>query len=307
MNDEERLAAIARGDIIEGDEEEEIEEEPEEEEIDDEEADTEEEETGDDDDNEEDEPGAPPPKDSLTIPKARYDEDRQKSRREKLALEARIAELEGKVAPKNEVTLEEMEAEIEDLEDQHENLLLEGEIDKAKAIRRQMNIKRNAVLDRRISEKSKAMGAAAVQQVRYDTQLAAFEAKYPTMNEDSPEFDEAVSAEVGTLMNAFVASGMNLVAALNKAVHYVFRDSSAATEEASTADEVRAARKIKAREKALAAVKKTPTNLSKVGRNSDKAGRDDGLPDPLKMSQAQFDKLTEKQLAAMREDKLTVQ
>ena len=291
--------AIARGDIIEDDD---TKKKPEDDDPEDDD-DVNNDDDDDLDDDDDDKPGDDPD-DGIQVPKARFDKSRKAGRIREEALERRIKELEGK-GKKPEITIAEMEAEIEELEDQHENLLLEGEVDKSKAIRRQMNVKRNAVIDRRISEKSNAMGAAAVQQVRYDNQLAAFEIKYPAMNEDAVEYDEAVAGEVGTLMNAFQSSGMSLVGALNKAVHYVFRDAPAAKDEDDdTADEVRKARKLKARKKALRAVKKTPTNLKDVGRNSDKAGRDDGLPDPLKMTQDQFDKLTEKQLAELREDKM---
>ena len=72
------------------------------------------------------------------------------------------------------------------------------------------------------------------------------------------------------------------------------------------ADKIKRERKEKAVKKALDTVNKTPADLDGVGRNSDKGGRTDGLPDPLKMTQAQFDKLTEKQKAELREDTLKV-
>ena len=293
--EEERQAAIARGDVVE-DEEDSLEEDEEDSSEEDEEDSSEE------DEEEDDEPGDAAPEDDITVPKARFDESRKSARKREAELEARIAELE-KGNKKPEQSIDDLEAEIEELEDQHDSLLLEGEIDKAKAVRRELNSKRNGIIDRRISEKSSAMGQAAVEQVRYDTQLASFEVKYPTINPDATEYDEAVSNEVSTLMNAFQTSGMSLVASLNKAVHYVFRGEEP---ESKSTSEVGDKRKKAARKRALKTVKNTPANLKDIGNNSDKAGSDDGLPDPMKMSQKAFDKLTEKQKAALRGDKLAV-
>jgi hypothetical protein len=249
--------------------------------------------------------------DGINIPKARYDEDRQKSRVEKAQLEARIKELEGKGRKKDEgPTIAELQTEIEELEDKYEAHLLEGETTEAAALRRETNIKRNALTDRKIKDQSSAMGAAAVEQVRYDTQLATLEAKYPAMNPDSSEFDKVVSDEVDTLIAAFESSGMSITKALNKAVQYAIINKQPAKKADDDDDKdddvdvekIKADRKRKAQDKALKTVKKTPADLKDVGVNSDKGGRTDGLPDPLKMTQAQFDKLTEAQKAELRDD-----
>jgi hypothetical protein len=309
--EEERKAAIARGDIVDDEELAKAAAEAEAEDDDD-----------DDDaaavaaaaaaaaaeDEDEDEPGAAVDN-GITIPKARYDEDRQKSRIEKARLEARILELEGTPAKKDAgPTLAEAQAEIDTLDDEYEAHLLEGEPAEAKAKRLEANAKRNELTDRKIKEGNAAMGTAAVEQVRYDNQLAAFEAKYPAMNPDAVEFDKAKSDEIDMLMNSFEAGGMTLVGSLNKAIHYVFGNAPAPKEEddkgETKAERVKRQRKEAATKKTLNAVKKTPTDLDDIGRDSDKAGRDDGLPNPLKMSQAQFDKLTEAQKAELRDDTL---
>jgi len=283
--EEERLAAIARGDVVEEEDEEVLEEEVLEE--------------------EEDEPGAPVDED-LQVPKARFDDARKAAKAENDALKARIAALEN-ATKKDVITVDMLEAEIEELEDKVDTHLLEGEVAEAKAIRKTLNAKRNALIDQRIAEKSTAMGKAAVEQVRYDAQLAAFEAKFPVMNPDAVDFSKDVSDEIDMLMGAFEAKGMSLVASLNKAVHYVLGNKAEKpVSEDNKSEKVKLERKLNAQKKALDTVNKTPTNLDGVGRNSDKAGRDDGLPSPLKMSQAQFDKLTEVQKAELRDDTLKV-
>lgn len=313
--EEERKAAIARGDIVDDDELAKAAAESDDDE--DEEAAAAlaiaaaAESDDDDDDDDDDEPGDSPD-DGIQIPKARYDEDRKNSRLEKERLEARIRQLEG-TAPKKDAgpTIAEQQAAIETLEDEYEAHLLEGEVTEAKAKRREFNALKDALTDRKIREGNAAMGSAAVEQVRYDNQLASFEAKFPEMNPDAVEFDSEKSDEIDALMNAFEASGMTLVKSLNKAIHYVFGTEAkkAVVKDAdgeTKAEKVKRDRKERAAKKALNAVNKTPTDLDKVGRDSDKAGRDDGLPDPLKMSVAQFDKLTEKQKAELREDTLKV-
>jgi hypothetical protein len=234
----------------------------------------------------------------ITIPKARFDEAQQKSRDKIKELEAKLKQAE--VAHAQQATdadIEKLQAEIDDLENVYEEHLLEGEVEKARAARKQVNAKRNTLMDKRLVQQSQKTGNAAVEQIRYETKLAILEAKYPALNPDSESYNAAIETEVSELKAAFEARGWGSTAALEKAVHYVIRE----TDEKTTDDPdlKRSQRAHKARKSAAAAAKATPPDTSKAGRDSDKGGKGDGLPDVTKMSPEQFAKWAESDPDAM--------
>ena len=303
--EQERLDAIKRGDFVEdidevktenvdrGDDVEEEEEEPvvEEEEV----VVAEEEEPVDEEEDEE----------AITVPKARFDEVQRKARDKITALEGRLKTLEAaKYQETDQGKLEALEAEIEAEQDKYEDLIMEGEVKEARAVRKAYTIKQKQLNALTLQANSQLTSSAAVEQTRFDIKLAQFEAQHPEINPDADEFDEAVAEEVGEVLSAFKARGYTATAALHKAVHYVLPETSAAAPKKDP-NVVRDQRSIKARKKVTNLVKKSPPDLRGKGKNSDKGGRDDGLPDVSKMSMEDFDKLTEAQLRELREDVAT--
>jgi hypothetical protein len=140
--------------------------------------------------------------------------------------------------------------------------------------------------------------------MRFDAQLAQFEAKYPAINPDSNDFNQNLADEVAEMLAVYKASGFTAAAALNKAVHYVVPNDNEpiAGEDPNI---VRSRRGQQARKRVAKTVKKAPPDISKTGRDSDKLGTGDGLPDITKMSPEQFDKLSESDLKKMRHDSLS--
>ena len=258
---------------------------------------------------EEDQPGDVAPDEDeeapITIPKARFDEAQRKARERQQELERRINEMEKKtVVETTRTDFSKLEDEIEDLNTKFEDLLLEGEVDKARVVRRQRDQKQNEMFDMRLAQTSQATGSAAVEQMRFDAQLAQFEAKYPAINPDSDSFNGEMVAEVNEMLQVYKAAGYTLAASLNKAIHYVVRDegSPAVSEDPSI---LRSKRGQQARKKVLSAIKKMPPDLTGKGRDSGKTGRDDGLPDVTRMTPEQFDKLSKEDLIALRADRLS--
>lgn len=325
---EERELAIKRGDIIEDEEtveasaervEESTEEEGTGEEL--EAADAEAESDAAEGESEEDSPpeasaegdaGAEEAED-IRIPKARFDEAQQKSRAKIKELEDKLKQTEQQHAQKQ--TNEEIEAmqdEINELEDKWEGFLLEGEEEKAKAVRREVNAKRNEIVQKQLIQQSQQTGNAAVEQIRYETKLAILEERYPQINPDSDAYNPAVEQEVGELKKAFEGLGWGSTAALEKAIGYAIREEKAAppvedSKEEST--EVRKSQRAhKARKAAAEAAKAMPPDASRAGRDSDKGGKGDGLPDVSKMTPDQFDKWAAEnpsQMAQLRGDTLS--
>jgi hypothetical protein len=152
----------------------------------------------------------------------------------------------------------------------------------------------------RLTQRSQQASITAVEQMRFDAQLAQFEAKFPAMNPDSTDFNQELTNEIAMVMKAFQADGLTSAAALNKAVHYVIRDDVPRTGE--DPDVVRSKRSQQARKKVASTVKKSPPDLADRGRDSDKRGMGDGLPDVTRMSPEEFDKLSSEQLRKLRGD-----
>ena len=296
--------ALARGDVIndenppgtlvgEEDEEEEVEVAAEAEEEPEVEAAAEEE--------EDDAPGDAPAEEEapLTVPKARFDEVQRKSRDKVQALEQRLSQMEKQQTHQEvAVDLSVQETEIDKLQDQYEDLLMEGELEKARAIRRQVSGKQTALMDARLMQQGAQASQLALEQMRFDTQLAHFEASHAAINPDSDAFNEDLANEVAEVLQAFRSRGYTSTAALNKAMHYVLPE----TAEAKDPSILRSQKSQQARKRALKAVKSSPPDFKNVGKDSDKSGSDDGLPDVTKMSTEQFDKLTPAQLSALRQD-----
>jgi hypothetical protein len=312
--EQERLDAIKRGDFIEDideidtenvdrgdevddeeeivDEEEEIvdEDEEEEEEIVDEDED-------DDDDDDDDDDEAP-----ITVPKARFDEVQRKSRDKIKILERKLKDQEvTQHQESDQEKLDTLEEEIEAEQDKYEDLLMEGEVKDARAVRKAYTIKQKELNRLTLQANSAYTSSAAVEQTRFDIKLAQFESVHPEINPDAEEFDGETADEVAEVLSAFKARGYTATAALLKAVHYVLPEASSAAPKKDP-DIVRQGRKVKGRKRVAKAIKKSPPDLRGKGKDSDKGGQDDGLPKASKMSMAQFDKLSEKDKRAMRGD-----
>ena len=301
---EEREAAIARGDMIEDDESEGevLASDESEEEIEDNEtleAADEDEDSGDnvdesDSGSEEDKP--------VMIPKARFDEAQQKARAKQQELEEKLNQAESTQQQKQvSADVKELRDSIETMQDEYEDLLFEGENEKARKLRKEIAAKQEELFDTRLAAQNRQTQANTLEQIRYDTQLAKVEADYAQLNPDSPDFEEDLAKEVGEMMGAWQGQGYTATAALQKAVHYVMGEPGKKGEDRSQG--LRTSRAVKARKKNIDANGKQPPNLADVGRNSDTAGvDDDGLPDVTKLSEKAFAKLTDAQLAKLRGD-----
>ena len=253
----------------------------------------------------EDEPGAKPD-DAIMVTKGRLDEALHKARQREEELQRRLTAAEER---KNQETVSadvsDREKELDELDDTYAELLMEGELEKAGAVRKQWRQKNNDLSDIRLEQRSTLASKQAIESMRFERQLAEHEVKFPVINPDSEAFDEDVAVEVREVMDAFKAKGWNPVAALNKAVKYVVREE-AAPEEVDT-DVIRTKRQVAARKKVADLASKSPPDITDKGRDTDKVGTGDGLPDVTKMTPEQFAKLSEAQLSKLRGDSVSEQ
>lgn len=311
---EERELAIKRGDIIPEDEAEEVkadesESEPvlegEEDETPEVEAAAEtEEEVAD------DEPAEPETKASgagseeddkgIMIPKARFDEAVRKARERQEALEQRLKKAEEEHAKRaTDTDVSDLQEKIDAALDKHEEFLLDGDVEKARVARREATRLQEALIETRLKQQSQQTGNAAVEQIRYEAKLAQYEARHPAINPDSDQYNQDVMDEVVELKAAFESRGWTSTAALDKAMSYAFRGASEQEEVKEDPTIRRDQRAHQQRKKNAAAKKATPPDLSVAGRDSDKGGKGDGLPDVTKMTPEQFAAWADKDPAAL--------
>jgi hypothetical protein len=253
-----------------------------------------------------DEPGAKADE-TIMVPKGRLDEVYAKSREREEELQRRldVAEKRG-IQETTSENVDELETELDTLDSKYAEFLLEGELEKAGAVRKEWRQKQNDLFDIRLEQRSSLASQQAIESMRFDRQLAEYEVKFPVINIDSEIYDPEMATEVAQLMDAFKAQGWNPVAALNKAVKYVVPDEEALGGGVDP-DLLRTKRQAAARKKVADVAKKSPPDLTDKGRDTDKVGTGDGIPDVTKMTPEQFAKLSDTQLSKLRGDTVTDQ
>lgn len=257
-----------------------------------------------------DEPKADKGKDTR-IPLARHKDMMDKGRAERDALVAQIAKLQAgtQLADTNEA-IDKTETKLVAMEAEYNKLLADGDIDKATAKMSEIRRLERTIGDQKSDMRSQAAEARAVERVRYDTVVERLETAFPQMNPDHEDFDKEVVGEVLELKSAFEAKGATPSAALQRAVKYVLgaetSKEKAATSVTPNVDkaDVATLRKQEALKRNVAAAKATPASTAKVGLNSDEKGGTLTGETAMKLSQDDFSKITEKDLARMRGDEI---
>lgn len=240
----------------------------------------------------------------IRIPKARFDEQREKFKTREEQYQARIAELERAQAQAGQtVDVRNAQKQLDELSDKYEDLVMDGRKEDARAVRRQMEQLRDQLTEFKTNTKAEHARKAAIEDLRFDAALEKAESTFDVLNPKSDNFDEATTNEVAELMEGFILKGASRAAALDRAVRYVLGTPPKAA--GKDAGDVTKQRAEDARRKAAEANRKQPGSLSKVGIDSDKAGSSAGAiagVDIMKMSQDKFAKIDEDTLAKLRGD-----
>lgn len=203
--------------------------------------------------------------------------------------------------------VEKQEKVIEELEQVYAKALIDADHKLAASTMSKIRRLDREIGDAKAVRQSAATETRAVESTRYDMLVAKIEAEYPELNPDSDEYDEEIATEVLELKNAFVASGNTPSKALAKAMKYALADEVVVEKDEADPEKAAAAiakRKADGVEKKAKAAAKTPPNTEKVGLSSEKLGGDGKITavEIGKLSQAQFAKLSEKDLAEARGD-----
>ncbi len=151
------------------------------------------------------------------VPKARLDEVLAKQK----ALQKQLDEVNAANA-KSEEAPEDYDFDTKEVE--YQNMVLDGETDKAVALRREIRKAERTQLEFEMRQEmtetvSKDRQVNALQQA-----ASAMEETYPVFDRNSDEFNEDYTNEVVELRDAFMVQGFEAVDALSKAVNFVVKD-----------------------------------------------------------------------------------
>lgn len=151
------------------------------------------------------------------VPKARLDEVLAKQK----ALQKQLDEINA-ANEKAEDAPEDYDFDAKEVE--YQNMVLDGETEKAVALRREIRKAERATLEYEMRQEM----SQTVNQDRQMTALQqaanAMEDAYPVFNRDSDDYNEDMTNEVVELRDAFIMKGYEAVDALSKAVKYVVKD-----------------------------------------------------------------------------------
>lgn len=243
------------------------------------------------------------------IPLDRHKQILEKEREARAELERKLAAYQQgqKVADINE-DLTKMEDKVLAMEKQYNKLLADGEIEKASELMSQIRRAEREIVQLQSDMKIQASVAQATESARYNIALERVEEAYPMLNPDSDEFDSELLADVADMKAMYQQRGMTPTEALQKAVKRIVGQTSRTQQQATevtprvSEKDIAAERKKQAVAKTADATKRQPPSMKDVGMDSDKAGATLSPKDVMRMSQDDFMKLTEEQLAKLRGD-----
>lgn len=238
----------------------------------------------------------------IRIPKTRFDEAVNRERARAEAAEARLAAFEAaqrqQAAPAKPDVVAAAAQQLDTLQDKYEELLVDGEREQAREVRKQINQLQEYIQTERANQLAETARARTLGTLKYESTLASIEQQYPALNPDrADEYDQAMADEVAGLMRSLMLSGMEQVQALQRAVKYV---AGAPQEPAKQAANAPASREEQARRKAAAAAAAQPQPTDLRG----KTAAPPAPPAVKRMTLEQFSKIPEADLAKMRGDEL---
>ena len=152
-----------------------------------------------------------------TVPKSRMDEviaERNELRREMEALK----EAQKPAAPAAPAY------DFEGKEKQYQELILDGEAEKATALRTEINQKTRETLSAELAQEVETTITRKNEETALQLAADQLQSDFPQFNEDSSDYNEALTQEVIDLRDAFIIKGERPVDALAKASDFVIRN-----------------------------------------------------------------------------------
>ena len=236
------------------------------------------------------------PKKSPMVPKSRLDEVLAKQK----ALQKQLDDIKA-ADEKSEDAPEEYDFDAKEVE--YQSMVLDGETEKAVALRREIRQAERASVEYEMQQKMSKTVEADRANTALQSAASALEEAYPVFDHNSELFNKELTDEVVELRDAFMIKGYEPVDALSKAVNFVVKDNGldAAEETSSLAtltgksDEV--AKKRAQVKRKLAAADSQPPELP-----GESKAKPDVSNDISSMSEDEFNALPEATLRRLRGD-----
>jgi len=231
------------------------------------------------------------------VPKSRLDEVLAKQK----ALQKQLEEMKA-ANEKSEEAPADYDFDAKEVE--YQNMVLDGESEKAVALRREIRKAEREQLEYEMRQEMNQTVQQNQQVTALQQAASAMEETYPVFDQNSDQFSQEMTDEVVELRDAFIYKGYDPVDALSKSVNYVVKANQleGAVKEgkslssAPSVDEVSAKRKqVK---KKIAVAESQPPELA--GESS--ANRGEKETDLMSLSDDEFDALPEATLKRLRGD-----
>lgn len=199
-----------------------------------------------------------------------------------------------------------LESEVDALQDKYDEALIDGERDVARGLAKQLRAKERELGDKKTSIAVSIARAEAIESTRFDMARERIEQAYTVLQPGHEDYDQKVMNEVLELTRLYQAGGYTATDAMQKAVRKELGASSVTQQQAAevkprvTDEHLTDKRKENAVDKALKT--KQPPSTEKVGLDNDKLGRKHTAKDVLRMSDKEFDALSDEELAKLGGD-----
>lgn len=230
------------------------------------------------------------------VPKSRLDEVLAKQK----ALQKQLDDMKAAQTLAEEAP---SEYAFSDKEIEYQNLVLDGESQKAAALRAEIRAAERAQLEYEMTQKMTKTVSENQQLTALQQAASELEESFPVFDQNSETYNAEYTQEVIDLRDAFILKGENAVAALSKAAKFVVREYSLDTAAPSltapprnTVDEV--AKKRAEVSRKLKAADSQPPELP--GESS--ANRGEKIMDVNSMTEEEFNALPEATLRRLRGD-----
>ena len=245
------------------------------------------------------------------IPLDRHEKMLRKERARREAAEAELSKsrVGQQVVQANE-SLARVEDELVSMEAKYNDLLAEGDTEAAARMMTQIRRKNAELQSVTAAQRDAEVMARAVEKVRFDEALDRIEQEYPALDPDSVEYDEEVYQDVYDLMIAGRNRGLNPTKALQRAVERTLGATTAGQRRVTTVTprvdegDVAGRRRSEAVRRNLDAARRTPPATHRTGAGSGTAGGALTPQTVMRMSEEEFDKLSDRDLARLRGDEL---
>lgn len=232
------------------------------------------------------------------VPKSRLDEVLAKQK----ALQKQVDDMKA-AAEKPAEAPEEYDFDAKEIE--YQQLVLDGEAEKAVALRKEIRGAEKAQIEWEMEQKMGQTVQQNAQATALQQAAAEMEANFPVFDQNSDQFNEEYTNEVVELRDAFIIKGYDPVDALGKAVNFVVKDrgldNTPSDEPALAAPQQKVEQTAKKKAtvaKKLKAAEAQPPELEGEGSSS----RGENVVDFASMSEDEFNALPEATLQRLRGD-----